>query len=191
MSFSFTQTVPVVKLSTKDIVPLPEIVRNGYAFSDGCGVMGIGVAKRVQDAFRLPELPGAIQIRISGVKGMLSLKPNSFPSDKIGIRPSMVKFPSKHCTLEVKKVAKANTNPENKLFSQIILIMSHRGVCSKLNRRRDAKATCFFCSHPFITLLSTSRFPRKVVSVKSKKLLVLGRYRDLSVSHHCFCLRIP
>lgn len=45
--------------------------------------MGLGIAKKVQDAFMLSEVPGAIQIRLSGVKGMLSIK-RDFPPDKIG-----------------------------------------------------------------------------------------------------------
>jgi RNA-dependent RNA polymerase len=73
------------------------------------------------------EIPGSIQIRMGGIKGMLTLKWD-FPPDKIGIRPSMCKFPSSHRFLEVKRVAKANKNSDNKLFNQILLIMHHQKV---------------------------------------------------------------
>jgi hypothetical protein len=122
-----------------DIVDVEEIVRNGYTFSDGCGVMGLAIAEKVQQAFSLHETPGAIQIRIGGVKGMLSLKLD-FPPDKIGIRPSMVKFPSNHMILEVKRVASASRKPENKLFSQILLIMHHLKVPNRVFFDLQAKA---------------------------------------------------
>ncbi len=66
-----------------------ELVRNGYAFSDGNGVMGIDVARAIQEAYGLSFIPGAAQIRIGGIKGMLSLKLDFKPS-AIGIRPSQV-----------------------------------------------------------------------------------------------------
>ena len=82
----------------------------------------------VQQVLGLPGLPGAIQVRMGGMKGMLSLKID-FPADKIGVRPSMLKFASSHRTLEVKRVAKAkHGHPENKLFSQILLILDHLGI---------------------------------------------------------------
>ena len=37
----------------------------------------------------------------------------------------MVKFPSNHTVLEVKRIAQANTSPENKIFNQCILNMHH------------------------------------------------------------------
>ena len=82
----------------------------------------------VQRVLGLPGPPGAIQVRMGGMKGMLSLKMD-FPADKIGVRPSMVKFASNHRILEVKRVAKAkHEHPENKLFSQILLILDHLGM---------------------------------------------------------------
>lgn len=67
-------------------------MHNGYAFSDGNGVMGIEVARAMKDAMSLSTIPGAAQIRIGGVKGMLSLKLD-FKANAIGIRPSQVSKP--------------------------------------------------------------------------------------------------
>ena len=95
-------------------------MRNGYAFSDGNGVMGIAVAQSIQASMRLKILPGAVQIRMGGVKGMLSLKLD-FEAKSIGIRPSQVKFRSSHRVLEVKKVATVGDNT-NKLFKETLLV---------------------------------------------------------------------
>jgi hypothetical protein len=88
------------------------------------GVYGINIAKKVQQVFNLSEIPGAVQIRMGGTKGMLSLK-KDFAPDCVGLRPSMVKFPSKHSILEVKAVARTNDSRDNKLFNQILLILYH------------------------------------------------------------------
>jgi len=131
IGLAFTQTKPVDQISMDRIIAVPEIIRNGYKFSDGCGVYGINIAKKVQVTFMLDEIPGAIQIRMGGVKGMLSLK-QDFPADCVGIRPSQVKFRSNHKILEVKAVAKANDKRDNKLFSQILLIMSHLKIPNRV-----------------------------------------------------------
>lgn len=68
---------------------------------------------------------------------MLSYK-HDFPEDKIGIRPSMVKFRSNHRILEVKQVAFVNENPP--LFSQLIQIMHFQGVPNRILLLLQAKA---------------------------------------------------
>eukprot|EP00977_Amphora_coffeiformis_P013898 scaffold3784_cov174-Amphora_coffeaeformis.AAC.3 len=124
LALAFTQTTPICHLSLDQIEGIPEIVHNDFIFSDGVGVMGTGIAQRIQECMNLPKLPGAVLIRMGGVKGMMSLK-KDFPPFKVGIRPSMVKFSSSHTVLEVKRVAKANSSPENKLFNQSILNLYH------------------------------------------------------------------
>ena len=95
-------------------------MRNGYAFSDGNGVMGIAVARSIQVSMGLKTLPGVVQIRMGGVKGMLSLQLD-FEANCIGIRPSQIKFHSSHRVLEVKKVATVGDNT-NKLFKETLLV---------------------------------------------------------------------
>lgn len=88
IGLAFTLTSPIVQLDVSEIIPIPEIIEHQYRFSDGCGVMGLGIAELAKEALGLDTAPGAIQIRIGGVKGMLSVK-EDFPTDKIGIRPSV------------------------------------------------------------------------------------------------------
>jgi hypothetical protein len=104
----FSGTTPVYQLRLSDIVAIPEVMGNGYPFSDGVGVMSLQMAQLVQRSMGpRAKLPGAIQIRLGGAKGMLSLN-KDFTAGLIGVRPSMVKFPSPHIVLEVKKVARGN-----------------------------------------------------------------------------------
>lgn len=131
ISLAFTQTKPIVQLSLDRIVAIEEIVHDNYTFSDGAGVFGMDIALIVQDVFKLREVPGAIQVRMGGIKGMLTLK-KDFPPDKVGIRPSMVKFRSSHMILEVKTVARANDSRDNKLFNQILLIMHHLKIPNRV-----------------------------------------------------------
>ena len=105
-------------------------MRNGYAFSDGNGVMGIAVAQSIQVSMGLKTLPGAVQIRMGGVKGMLSLQ-LEFEANSIGIRPSQIKFRSSHRVLEVKKVATVGDNT-NKLFKETLLVSCQCQRCSML-----------------------------------------------------------
>ena len=66
-----------------------------------------------------------------GFQGMLSLK-KDFPADCVGVRPSMLKFPSRKTILEVKQVARANSSRETKLFNQVLLILSHLRVKNRV-----------------------------------------------------------
>lgn len=88
--------------------------------------MGVNVALKIREQMGLRDIPGAVQIRLGGVKGMLSLH-TDFDSDSIGIRPSMIKFPSKHRVLEVKRAAggfaKGNGSIfTDKIFNQALLV---------------------------------------------------------------------
>lgn len=82
--------------------------------------MGEDVARNIQEALKLTDLPGAVQIRIGGVKGMLSLN-YDIQADAIGIRPSQIKFSSSHTVLEVKRVAK-RVDRTNKFFKEALLV---------------------------------------------------------------------
>jgi hypothetical protein len=73
---------------------------------------------------------------------MLSYK-HDYPENKIGLRPSMVKFPSKHRILEVKQVAVVTRSPP--LFSQLLLVMHHQGTPNRilLQLQVHSRNVCF------------------------------------------------
>ena len=151
ISLAFTKTVPVLRLETNQILAIPDISHEGYDFSDGCGIMGTDIAKEIQKVMmnETSTLPSAAQIRIGGVKGMLSLciDESHIPSNCIGVRSSQVKFKSNHFILEVKRVAKAivsGDDEKNKLMRHALLVLDHLGVpCSTLYNLQEKAAVDF------------------------------------------------
>ena len=62
-------------VTSPDLVVLSrfvEIVNYGYAFSDGCGVMGTDVARAIQETMGQTKLPGAVQVRVVIISLLLS-----------------------------------------------------------------------------------------------------------------------
>jgi RNA dependent RNA polymerase len=142
ISLCFTQTKPLLHLSMDQILAESEVIHDGYCFSDGCGIMGWRIAKRIAEIDKNTSGYGSIQIRLGGVKGMLTVR-KDFPPDKIGIRPSMCKFSSEHRMLEVKRVAEKKTSGDKSLFADALLILGDLGVGADvfmdLQRRAWAK----------------------------------------------------
>lgn len=62
---------------------IPDIVRNGYVFSDGIGKISPHIATAIANAMDLPEVPTAYQVRMGGYKGVLAvdyhMKPDEAP----------------------------------------------------------------------------------------------------------------
>lgn len=90
--------------------------------------MGLNIALKIKERWKCKYVPGAAQIRIGGIKGMLALK-TDFDTNSIGVRPSMIKFPSNHLVLEVKRVtgglsydAGLNAIYADKIFNQALLV---------------------------------------------------------------------
>lgn len=91
----FSSTTPGASISQAECHTMPDIMRNGYTFSDGIGVVSYDIARQVQKTMRLNHLPSAMQIRIGGSKGVVSLRPAgvSTPVGKqLQLPPSMTKF---------------------------------------------------------------------------------------------------
>jgi len=105
-----------------------EVTSNGYMFSDGCASMSLSIAKRAAEALNLHYIPSAVQIRLAGIKGMLSLDP-TLEGDVICVRPSMEKFAApQHSAFEVVTWARPLKAHLNK---QIIQILSALGLPDK------------------------------------------------------------
>lgn len=73
---------------------VPEITTpdGQYMFSDGCASISPSIAERAARALNLQFVPSAFQIRLAGIKGMVSVDPRLAPDDVICVRPSMSKF---------------------------------------------------------------------------------------------------
>ncbi|CAF3845173.1 unnamed protein product [Rotaria sordida] len=80
-----------------------DIKENGYCFTDGCGLISLGLAQEVAEKIGLSsDIPSVFQIRMAGCKGVLMIDPESSDKDYyVKIRESMVKFPSDDWTLNI------------------------------------------------------------------------------------------
>ena len=67
-------TKPTLVLNDAEFSTVPDITRNGYEFTEGCGRISEELAKRLAAAAHLPvqrRSPSAFQIRFGEYKGVL------------------------------------------------------------------------------------------------------------------------
>eukprot|EP00906_Rhabdomonas_costata_P036919 RCo051825 len=98
-----SQAFPTVRIPTKNLHQIPDVVRDGFCFTDGVGVMGSGLADQIRKVLGLPFVPSALQFRLRGMKGVATVLPpgtmlqgaeGKIKVDTLGLyyRPSQVKF---------------------------------------------------------------------------------------------------
>lgn len=129
MLLDWDRDFPVLPRSNNFANTVPynsDVERNGYTFSDGIGMVSYDIARKVQKAMGLEHLPSAMQIRIGGSKGVVSLRPASVSTPmgkELLLRPSMTKFAGNpdHQELEVCSVAKSVPCYVNR---QVITVLS-------------------------------------------------------------------
>ena len=95
----FSTATPACLLPDDQISVVPDIERDKYNFTDGCGFISTECALIVAEKLNLqtvykdiksPEIPSVFQIRLKGCKGVLCHNPDL--EQGIQIRPSMEKF---------------------------------------------------------------------------------------------------
>ena len=95
----FSTAKPACSIPDEQISSVPDVERDRYNFTDGCGFISTECAKRVIETLNLealykgvksPEIPSVFQIRLKGCKGVLCHNPSL--EQRIQIRPSMEKF---------------------------------------------------------------------------------------------------
>ncbi|CAF4120129.1 unnamed protein product [Rotaria sp. Silwood2] len=109
---------------------IPDIEHNGFCFTDGCGKISLGLAKKIARNIGIQineksDIPSAFQVRIAGCKGMLSIDPKSKSNEfYIKVRKSMVKFESDDWNLYI--VDHSRPMPLS-LNNQVIRLLSDLG----------------------------------------------------------------
>ncbi|CAK9134507.1 unnamed protein product [Ilex paraguariensis] len=103
MGQCFSSTYATVEVpSSQAYWKLPDIVKNGYDFSDGIGMMSADLAAEVAEKLQLKvNAPCAYQIRYAGCKGVVACWPEKIGRFRLSIRPKMIKFESNHTVLEI------------------------------------------------------------------------------------------
>ena len=95
----FSTTKKLDELSESDITTIPDIIREGFNFTDGCGFISREYAAELSKRLDRYDL-SALQIRLMGAKGMLMVNPDPM-SHKIALRESQKKFESKNYNFEI------------------------------------------------------------------------------------------
>ncbi|KAJ6493259.1 RNA dependent RNA polymerase-domain-containing protein [Mycena sanguinolenta] len=129
MGLCFSATRHVVDLVKTDIEPLDDIEydegKGKYTYTDGVGNCSQELATICARALGSDEkAPSAVQIRMGGIKGVLSVHPH-LEKNQVCIRPSMRKFESPLMGLGVMKVSRFAPAHLNR---QAICIMSALGT---------------------------------------------------------------
>ncbi|KAJ7073163.1 RNA dependent RNA polymerase-domain-containing protein [Mycena amicta] len=125
MGLCLSATAPVAELKVKDIEEIEDIQHGDYTYTDGVGNCSQSLAVRCAVALGSDRKePSAVQIRMGGIKGVLSVHPH-LENNEVCIRRSMQKFVSPLRGLGAMKVsgfAPAHLN------RQAICIMEALGV---------------------------------------------------------------
>ncbi|KAJ6592772.1 RNA dependent RNA polymerase-domain-containing protein [Mycena capillaripes] len=125
MGLCFSATRHVVDLVKTDIEPLEDVKHGTYTFTDGVGNCSQELATMCARALGSDQkTPSAVQIRMGGIKGVLSVHPH-LEHNQVCIRPSMEKFDSPLMGLGVMKVSRFAPAHLNR---QAICIMEALGM---------------------------------------------------------------
>ncbi|CAI2372647.1 unnamed protein product [Moneuplotes crassus] len=128
---AFSSSVATAKLEiSNQIIEVPDIERNGYTFSDGCGEIDkeFFEEKILKKHFK-HSMCSAIQIRMGGYKGVLLATNNLAGNCKVLTKKSMNKFELPESQTEVNlEVIRLATYMNGYLNKQIILVMWSNGI---------------------------------------------------------------
>ncbi|KAJ1973672.1 hypothetical protein H4R35_003995 [Dimargaris xerosporica] len=121
----FSTTIPVRDMQPHEITVLEDVKAHGYTFSDGVGLISPTLMAEVVQAMSLATMPSAVQFRLGGYKGVLTLAPWLKGPTQLMLRVSQRKFRSCHQMLEIVQPASATPCYLNR---QIILLLSTLGL---------------------------------------------------------------
>ncbi|KAH0543787.1 hypothetical protein FGG08_001969 [Glutinoglossum americanum] len=122
--FSTTRAINGARVEIKET---PDVMRNGYNFTDGVGKISEFLAQMIASELDLvgPIIPPSLfQFRLGGCKGVLGVWPD-VRHREIHIRPSQYKFPAAHNGLEIIRWSQYAAATLNR---QLILVLSALGV---------------------------------------------------------------
>ncbi|KAF3188622.1 hypothetical protein TWF788_000370 [Orbilia oligospora] len=129
----FSTTRAMNGFKVKDTT-IPDVERNGFCFTDGCGTISSSAAQLIAAEYRIPRespLPCAFQFRLGGCKGVLVVDPNIKKVEtgeagfQVCIRPSQRKFDADHNSLEIIRYSDFSVATLNR---QLIQVLSDLGL---------------------------------------------------------------
>ncbi|KAI9291041.1 RdRP-domain-containing protein, partial [Neoconidiobolus thromboides FSU 785] len=124
MGQCFSSSKDGAELENYNVTEIPDIKRNGWTFSDGVGKISSELLKKIDGKLDLPNPPSAIQFRMGGYKGVVTLSPE-LEGEQLCLRPSQKKFESNHLVLEVIRIANYRCAHLNR---QVIILLTALGI---------------------------------------------------------------
>ncbi|KAH0478458.1 MAG: hypothetical protein KVP17_000530 [Porospora cf. gigantea B] len=128
LALFFSTSRPTITIPPAEVAVVPDVERNGFVFTDGCGRITLEASERVRDALGLVYRPSAYQFRFQGAKGVVVTAPSDVELSEgktLEMRPSMVKFESLHDSFEVVTWSKFRPGRLNR---EIITLLMTTGV---------------------------------------------------------------
>ncbi|KAJ9049184.1 hypothetical protein DSO57_1027303 [Entomophthora muscae] len=169
MGQCFSSSTDGITLDLADYEEIPDVVNNEAVFSDGVGRISYSLARSIASKLGLRSIPSAVQFRMGGYKGVLSVWPNL--KCQAQLRPSQKKFHSKHCILEILNIASFSPSYLNR---QIITLLSSLGVPDSVFMRLQSEMIKEISS-----MKSCPRGAVKVLSSHSENLEFSCNFIDL------------
>ncbi|KAJ6470735.1 RdRP-domain-containing protein [Mycena vitilis] len=134
LGMSFSSTIPTLEIDPEDMIEIPDLTAaDGSLTSDGDGLIRDSLCLMLIFLLDLPDETSVFQIRLAGLKGLLSRCPDKMfdkicgCSDKtIAYRPSMLKYRGGPRMLEVQNVSRPPKS--GRLNMQFILLLLTRGI---------------------------------------------------------------
>ncbi|GBB93343.1 hypothetical protein RclHR1_02150030 [Rhizophagus clarus] len=124
MGQCFSSTRAIQYVPVNDIKEIPDIIRNGYTFSDGIGKISFSLAQVIAKELDLKKIPSAFQFRMAGYKGLLC-QSIYVRANQVQVRPSQHKFKSNHNVLEI---IRCSSYLPSYLNRQAITLLSALGI---------------------------------------------------------------
>lgn len=126
LALAFASSIPTVPLDHRRYLNAvePDVIQDNVNFSDGIGRASFSLFEKMKAILKLPQKVSAFQIRVGGIKGVISLY-DEMEGEEVMFRESMKKFDSSHNMLEV-----LNHSFSIPLFlnRHVILLLSSFGV---------------------------------------------------------------
>ncbi|KAJ7469306.1 RNA dependent RNA polymerase-domain-containing protein [Mycena galericulata] len=159
MGLCFSATRHVVTLAKGDVESLEDVKHGDYVYTDGVGNCSQELATMCSRALGSDQTaPSAVQIRMGGIKGVLSVHPH-LEKNQVCIRPSMQKFESPLRDLGVMKAARFAPAHFNR---QAICVVSALGMSAHaLLRAFEAQVSHAKNLEMELRTLDPSRLPAK------------------------------
>ncbi|CAF3858814.1 unnamed protein product, partial [Rotaria magnacalcarata] len=136
---SFSTTIKGKELSKESYIEIDDVtssIDSKAIYTDGIGIIASWFADELSKQMNLDSTPSAFQIRFAGYKGMVcvSLEDKICNNSKIRVafRPSMKKFDSDNCSIDIVHPSDFSLSYLNR---QIILLLSSRRISDSVFHR--------------------------------------------------------